>query len=66
MKSDFKRGPLIKAVLVFVGIFIIVLVIRYMLVKDIDFGFSVVIAVLVVFIYYIIKRLLPYVRKKET
>jgi cell division protein FtsW (lipid II flippase) len=65
MVSDSGRGPWIKALLVFAGIFILVLIVRYLVLKDLDFGFSLVIAVLVVFIYFLAQRLTRYVRSKE-
>jgi len=63
--SDFEKGPWIKAGLIFVGIFVVVLIVRYLLVNDLDFGFSLIISILVVVIYFIIKRLLHYTRSKE-
>lgn len=65
MIPEFEKEPLIKVVLFFVGIFIIVIVIRYLILREVDFGFALIIAVLLLFIYFIIQRLLLYIRSKE-
>jgi cell division protein FtsW (lipid II flippase) len=65
MMPEFEKEPLIKALLFFVGILVIVIVIRYLILREIDFGFAFIIAVLLLFIYFLIQRLLHYIRSKE-
>jgi len=65
MPGNSEKGPWIRIALIFVGIFIIVFIVRYLLIKDLDFGFALVIAILLVFIYFIIQRLIHYIRRKE-
>ena len=65
MKTNFDKGPLIMALLILIGTFIIVAVVRYLVIRDFDAGFSLIISVLVLFVYYIVFRLIRYIKNKE-
>lgn len=65
MKLNIERGRLIKYLLILIGIFIIVFILRYLVLRDMDFGFSLMMAILLLFIYFIINRLVYYMRREE-
>jgi hypothetical protein len=60
-----EKRPWLIPLLMLLGFFFIVIVIRYLIVEDIDFGFSIIIAVLIMFIYFIAQRLIKHVRNKD-
>lgn len=53
------------ALLILIGVFIVVVVVRYLALRDFDAGFSIIISVLVLFIYYIVFRLIRYTKNKD-
>jgi hypothetical protein len=56
---------MIKYLLILIGIFMVVFILRYLVLRDLDFGFSLIMAILLLFIYFIINRLVYYMRRKE-
>lgn len=65
MEMDSKKKFWLIPLLMLLGIFVIVIVVRYLIVEDLDLGFSLIIAVLVMFIYFIAQRLIRRVRNKD-
>ena len=65
MTLKFEKGPWVKALIILVVIFIVVLITRYIILREFDFGFSIIIAILVMFIYILVQRVYHYMKNRN-
>jgi signal transduction histidine kinase len=60
-----KRREWIGTAIIFVAIYFLILVVRFLLVNDLDFGFSLIVSAVIIIIYILLQRLMPYIRRNE-
>lgn len=57
MKLGFEKGPWIRILVILAMVFIVVLITRYIIIRELDLGFSIIIAVIITLLYILAKRI---------
>ena len=63
--SDERRSAMIRIIIIFVALYFLILVTRFVVVEDIDLGFSLIISVVLTVIYIVLLRLVHYLRTRK-